>query len=45
LIWAGAYLPTRLLLAQISGLHGPERWTFLAANVHLLVRLLLTQPE
>lgn len=40
-IWAGAYLPTRLLLAKISGLQGPERWTFLAANVHLLVRLLI----
>ncbi len=41
LIWAGAYVPARLLLAKISGLHGPERWTFLAANVFLLIRLLL----
>jgi hypothetical protein len=42
-IWAGAYVPTRLLLAQISGLQGPERWTFVAANLHLLVRLLIAQ--
>jgi hypothetical protein len=45
LIWAGAYLPTRLLLAKITGLQGPERWTFLAANIHLLVRLLITHPD
>ena len=45
LIWAGAYLPTRLLLAKITGLHGPERWTFLFANAHLLVRLLMTRPD
>lgn len=41
LIWAGAYVPARLLLAKISGLQGPERWTFLAANVHLLIRLII----
>ena len=45
LIWAGAYLPTRLLLAKITGLQGPERWTFLFANAHLLVRLLITHPD
>jgi hypothetical protein len=45
LIWAGAYLPTRLLLAQISGLRGPERWTFALANVHLLVRLVLAMLD
>jgi len=39
LIWAGAYLPARLLLAKISGLQGPERWTFAFANAHLLLRL------
>ncbi len=43
LIWAGAYVPARLLLAKISGLRGPERWTFLAANLHLLIRLLIAQ--
>ncbi|HMY19033.1 MAG TPA: hypothetical protein PKA58_22060 [Polyangium sp.] len=41
LIWAGAYVPARLLLAKISGLQGLERWTFLAANVHLLIRLII----
>jgi len=45
LIWAGAYLPTRLLLAKITGLRGPERWTFLVANAHLLLRLLMTRPD
>lgn len=44
-IWAGAYLPTRLLLAKISGLQGPERWTFLITNAHLLLRLLITRPD
>ena len=43
LIWAGAYLPARLLLAKISGLRGPERWTFLLTNAHLLVRLVIAQ--
>lgn len=45
LIWAGAYLPTRLLLAKISGLRGPERWTFAFANAHLLVRLVLAMLD
>lgn len=45
LIWAGAYLPARLLVAQISGLRGPERWTFIATNAHLLVRLLLATND
>lgn len=45
LIWAGAYLPTRLLLAKISGLRGPERWTFVFANAHLLVRLVLAMLD
>lgn len=41
LIWAGAYLPVRILLAKISGLQGAERWTFAFANAHLLVRLIV----
>lgn len=45
LIWAGAYVPTRLLLAKITGLRGAERWTFLLANLHLLVRLVLTPTD
>lgn len=40
LIWAGAYVPTRLLLAKLTGLRGAARWTFLLANLHLLARLL-----
>lgn len=44
-VWALAYLPTRLLLARITGLRGPERFTFVASNVHLLLRLLLASPE
>lgn len=41
LVWLGAYLPTRLLLAKLTGLRGPERWTFVASNLHLLARMLL----
>lgn len=41
--WLVSYLPARLLLARLTGLHGPERWTFAAANVHLLIRLLLAR--
>lgn len=44
-IWAGAYLPTRLLLAKISGLEGPERWTFLLTNIVLLVQLILGHSD
>lgn len=40
--WAISYLPARLMFARITGLRGPERWTFAASNVHLLVRLFLT---
>lgn len=42
--WAISYVPARLFFARITGLQGPERWTFLAANVHLVVRMALTHP-
>lgn len=40
-IWALSYLPTRLLLARLTGLKGPERYTFALSNLHLILRLLL----
>ncbi len=43
--WAISYVPARLFFSRLTGLHGPERWTFLAANVHLVVRLALTHPD
>jgi hypothetical protein len=43
--WAISYVPARLFFARITGLQGPERWTFLAANVHLVVRMALTHPH
>lgn len=43
--WAISYLPARLFFARITGLRGPERWTFAASNLHLLVRLFLTHPS
>lgn len=42
--WTISYLPARLFFARITGLRGPERWTFAASNLHLLVRLFLTHP-
>lgn len=39
--WVISYLPARLLFARLTGLRGAERWTFVASNVHLIVRLLL----
>lgn len=39
--WVISYLPARLLFARLTGLRGAERWTFVASNVHLIVRLLI----
>jgi hypothetical protein len=44
-IWLLAYVPTRLLLARLTGLRGPEVWTFALSNLHLLARLLLAVAE
>jgi hypothetical protein len=41
--WAISYLPARLFFARLTGLHGPERYSFVASNVHLLVRLILAR--
>jgi len=43
--WAISYLPTRLFFARITGLRGPERWTFALANLHLLARLMMAHPD
>jgi hypothetical protein len=44
-IWLMSYLPTRLLLARLTGLRGPERYTFALSNMHLLLRLLLASSD
>jgi hypothetical protein len=43
--WGLSYLPARLFFARLTGLRGPERYTFAASNAHLLVRLLVGGPS